>query len=469
MNRYMREICQEISAACGYRQVFPYVEITLPIHKRKMSNEGQYLPDGIKTTHRKFISDQRSHKPLVFGISFPGFEALDMEGLMKIAGRVSPSIQGLPATSQSSTAKATTIWLVCLSIFAMFAMTGIRIDAQDSVYSEKRTVTQIGNGIFVIRHKDSPDGNLNGNTTVIIGEREVFVVDSCFQVSAALEDIAQIKQWTGKPVRYLLITHWHNDHNMGNGAYFQAFPGLEIVAHDDTRRDMYRTPNTAGRFVYQISVLVERLATGKGADGNPMSDKEIASTKKRLDGKRQILEELKHFVYQAPNVTFDREMDVDLGGREIRVIHPGRGTTSGDAVVYLPAEKILVAGDLVTHPVLFTYDGFPTDWITTLDSLAALDIKTIVPGHGAILDGKAYLLLCREFLQSAVDQVFARLRELTKTIEKPSVADVAKGVDLSSFRPRFVGHSPDSLDDFDQAAAALVKVVYNESTHNSRP
>lgn len=82
---------------------------------------------------------------------------------------------------------------------------------------------------------------MNGNTTVIVGSRDVLVVDSTRTSAAAQEDIAQIRGWTGsassggKPVRWLVNTHWHWDHNAGNADYRAAFPGVGIVAHRETR------------------------------------------------------------------------------------------------------------------------------------------------------------------------------------------------------------------------------------------
>ena len=73
---------------------------------------------------------------------------------------------------------------------------------------------------------------------MIIGDREVFVVDSCYRPSSAQEDIEQIRQWTNKPVGYLLNTHFHNDHNNGNKTYMDAFPSLSIIAQEETKKDM---------------------------------------------------------------------------------------------------------------------------------------------------------------------------------------------------------------------------------------
>ncbi len=336
----------------------------------------------------------------------------------------------------------------------------------DSVNTQQRTVTKLADGVYEIRHADSPDGNVNGNTTVIIGDNEVFVVDSCFQLSAAREDVVQIRQWTDKPVRYLLNTHWHNDHNMGNGVYKAAFPAVAIISHTSTKEDMYRTPNTPKRFVHQIELREQRLATHKAADGKPLTEAQSADLTKILAGKRQILEELKDFVYQPPTLTFERELNIDLGNREVQVRHFGRGTTTGDSLVYLPREKILIAGDLITHPVMFTYDGYPTNWIQTLETIAQLDIATIVPGHGEVLHDKSYLFLARDLLKSTVDQVTAQLRQQTAIIENPPLEEVIKAVDLTAFRKRFAGDDKDTAENFDDAAAALVRVAYYESVHN---
>jgi hypothetical protein len=102
----------------------------------------------------------------------------------------------------------------------------------------ERRLTKLADGVYAIEHKNLNDGNPSGNTTVIIGEREVFVVDSCYRPSSAAEDIAQIRQWTDKPVGYLFNTHFHNDHNNGNKTYLNALPSLAIIAQEETKKDM---------------------------------------------------------------------------------------------------------------------------------------------------------------------------------------------------------------------------------------
>src|SRR5215218_8881897 len=113
-------------------------------------------------------------------------------------------------------------------VLLFIALNTINLFAADSVNTKERTVTQIAEGVYVIRHPDAPTGFPNGNTTVIIGDKEVLVVDSCYLPSDASKDIEQIRQWTSKPVRYLVNTHWHGDHTKGNSTYAEAFPEISI-------------------------------------------------------------------------------------------------------------------------------------------------------------------------------------------------------------------------------------------------
>src|SRR5215211_4182806 len=137
----------------------------------------------------------------------------------------------------------------------------------DSSVTQQRSVTRIAAGVYSIRHADSPDTNPQGNTAVIVGERGVLVVDSSYLPSNAAEDIAQIRRWTDRPVRYLLNTHWHPDHQRGNSAYVDAFPDVAIVAHPETAKLMaaYDAANRE-RYPQRLQSMKETLAKGPDAE-----------------------------------------------------------------------------------------------------------------------------------------------------------------------------------------------------------
>lgn len=329
--------------------------------------------------------------------------------------------------------------------------------------ANERQVTKLADGVYAIQHKSAADGNVSGNTTVIIGDREVFVVDSGYLPSTAREDIAQIRKWTDKPVGYLLNTHFHNDHNNGNKTYLDTFPSLAIVSQEETKKDMdLIQPGNVERAPQQLATIITAFRQGKDQRGQPLSEDDKKQVAALLPGLDEQLAEFKTLVYQSPTLTFADKLDIDIGNRTVQVKYLGRGNTSGDAVVYLPKEKILIAGDLLVHPIPYTYDGYPTEWAETLQKMAQLDAEIIVPGHGPILHDKTYLYLVADLLRSAVEQVRARIRQIGFP-GSHSVDDVKSSVDLTSFRKQFAGDDKDLQAEFDAMTRHLVKITFSEA------
>ena len=344
------------------------------------------------------------------------------------------------------------LFLLALSL-ALFA-TAPPVFAQP-----ERKVTQLAAGVYEIQHR-----SFSGNTTVVIGDRQVFVVDTCYLPSDARQDIAQIRQWTDKPVSFVLNTHFHNDHNLGNRVYMDAFPALTIIAHVETKKEMdLFGPGSASRDEKDVANLQQMLATGKTPDGQTLTEADKIQVKNALARRIPVLEEIKKIKFQSATLTFDHDFSIDLGNREVQIKFLGRGNTGGDAVAYLPKEKIVIAGDLVVYPIPYIYDGYPSEWIQTLQNLAQLDADTIVPGHGPILHDKAYLYLVRDLLKSAVDQMNEKLRQTSPAMFQ-TLDSVKGGVDLTSFRQRFAGNDNDQGEAFYDAANNLVKVVFEEAS-----
>jgi glyoxylase-like metal-dependent hydrolase (beta-lactamase superfamily II) len=327
----------------------------------------------------------------------------------------------------------------------------------------ERKVTKLADGVYEIQHPNT-GGNVNGNTTVIIGERQVFVVDTCYLPSVAREDIAQIRQWTDRPVSFVLNTHFHNDHNLGNRAYMDAFPALTIIAHAETKKEMdLFGPGSAMRDQRDVAYLQKMLETGKTPDGQTLSEADKTQVKNALARRMPALEEVKKVKFQSATLTFEHDFSIDLGSREVEIKFLGRGNTPGDAVVYLPKEKIAIAGDLLVYPIPYIYDGYPREWIQTLQNLAQLDADMIVPGHGPVMHDKTYIYLMRDLMKSAVDQMTESLRKSRPAMFQ-TLDEVKASIDLTPFRQRFAGNDKDLGEAFDEAAANLVKVVFQESS-----
>jgi len=337
--------------------------------------------------------------------------------------------------------------------------TGLSVVVTPLSGQTERKVTKLADGVYAIEH-----GSAGGNTTVIIGDRQVFVVDACFLPSAARADIALIRQWTDKPVSFLLNTHFHNDHNLGNRVYMDAFPALTIIAHVETKKDMDMFgPSSARREEEGEVPLRQMAATGKTTDGRPLTVAEQTTVKNALAESASSVDEIKKVKFQSATLTFDHDFTIDIGNRDVQVKFLGRGNTNGDAVVYLPKDKIVVTGDLVVQPIPYFYDGYPTEWIQTLENLGRLDAGTIVPGHGPIMYDKAHIFLIRDLLQSAVSQMNAKLRD-TRPAMFQTLDDVKGAVDLTPFRKRFAGTDPDLVESFDAMTTDLVKLVFEEAS-----
>ena len=277
----------------------------------------------------------------------------------------------------------------------------------DSAGSNQRMVTKLAENIYVILHKDAPDHFPQGNTTVIIGDTGVLVVDSCYLPSSAREDIAQIRQWTNKPVRYLLNTHWHNDHIQGNSAYADAFPGVTIIAQTETANLMaLRIGSYLSDYPHRMERFQQQLDSGKDLSGKPLTEEQKQDLKNAVAGGKAasdaVSAEFRGLKPKAPDVTFDHELDLDLGNRKVQLKFLVRGNTVGDAVAYLPKERIVIAGDLVDSPVPYLGGGFPIEEVATLKRLAELDFETLVPGHGGVLKGKAFVQQEIELIESLV-------------------------------------------------------------------
>lgn len=338
----------------------------------------------------------------------------------------------------------------------------------DSVKTLERSFVKLAEGVYTIRHKDAPDTFPQGNTTVIIGEREVLVVDSCYLPSSAKEDIEQIKRWTNKPVRYLVNTHWHYDHTMGNGVYWESFPGLSIIAHRETAKQSANyNPGWFERFPKRADAMRKILSDGKDGNGKVLSEAEKKEYEDAINGLDPVYAEFKVLKDKTPNFTFDSELNINLGNREVEIKHLGRGNTAGDAIVYLPKEKILISGDLIVHPVPYMFGGYPSEFIKTLGKLNQMEFQTIVPGHGEILHGEAgrnYINLLTGFTNAVIAEVSKQINRIgngQRNLE-PVRQAVLKDFDVSPWRTKFAGNDKDNGDFFDTTYAGLITAAHAE-------
>jgi glyoxylase-like metal-dependent hydrolase (beta-lactamase superfamily II) len=343
-------------------------------------------------------------------------------------------------------------WRVSILFHALLIcfMTSAALGA--SWVTKQRSVTQVANGVYVIIHRDAViEGIPQGNTTVIIGDRSVLVVDACFLTASAKEDIAEIRRLTTKPVRYLLNTHAHLDHTAGNSAYKQEFPEVEIIAQTATGSFMDAANRGAAKGIGDpngrpasviLPMLRKQLQEGVNDEGKPLSAEEKDLLVRQVADVENEIADYRKFVYQPPTLLFSDELMVDLGNRNVDVKHLGRGHTPGDALAYLPQEKILITGDLLTWPIPYMRMSFPQEWVKVLRQMDQMDATTIVPGHGIILNDKDYLNEVIALLDSVISQVHQQAAALSPDPRMKILKVEDLHIDLEKFRKSMAGNDP---------------------------
>ena len=226
------------------------------------------------------------------------------------------------------------------------------------------------------------------NTGIVIGDDAVMVVDTQATPVMAQDVIRRIREVSSKPIKYVVMSHYHAVRVLGASAY-AAEGASEVIASEDTR-----------------DLIVERGAA------------DMKSEIERFPRLFRAVETIPGLTW--PTITFKGEMTLWLGKLEVRLMQLGRGHTKGDTVVWLPQQKVLFSGDLVEYgATAYAGDAYFSDWPATLDRLEALGATAIVPGRGAALTDAA---MCRDGI--ATTRAF--IRDLFASVK----AGVAQGHDL---------------------------------------
>ncbi|HEX3644458.1 MAG TPA: MBL fold metallo-hydrolase [Vicinamibacterales bacterium] len=300
------------------------------------------------------------------------------------------------------------------------------------------TRAELAPGIFLFTTAGYGDVGLDGNSIAVTSRDGVLVFDTNGTPGAAADVLAQIRALTVQPVRWIVSSHWHWDHWYGTHTYQQAFPDVRVVSHEKNRQLMMGAALEFNRpfLEQQLPAYlqnIEKRAVDR-PDLGPL-----------LEADKAFLAQKKNVQLVFPNVTFTDRLGIELGERHIEVLNYGRGVTPGDTFVYLPAEKILLLGDLIVNPITFALSGYPTEWLRVLEKVDALDATTIVTGHGPPLHDKTLLhatmavfrVLLREGKAAkakgldpdqAKEAIFPGLHELMVTItgDRPPMNDAFK-------------------------------------------
>jgi cyclase len=326
---------------------------------------------------------------------------------------------------------------VSLAGLVLLSSLGARSRANSPLTDGYATV-KLADGIFAFVAPDVMGAIVNGNTTLIVGDSAAMVVDAGHFPTLTRRMIADIRRITNKPVRYLVNTHWHPDHWMGNAEFRAAYPSIEIISTEATRDAMVREgPKFIKQYrdtstLFQLRALAKPPAHADTTRTGRATREYYAATLPDVTG---ALESWKDARIELPNLTTEHDLQLHLGQRDVRVMFLGRGNTSGDLVVYVPGDRIIATGDLLVAPIPYGFGSFFDDWIGVLHSIRDLHPAIIVPGHGAVERDTSYLSLVTDFLTAVRDSAEASVR-------RGSTPEQAAKIDLSSFEGRFTHSDP---------------------------
>jgi cyclase len=285
---------------------------------------------------------------------------------------------------------------------------------------------QVANDVFF--HQGDIDHQGHCNNGWIVFKDYVLVIDANFP-SGAQNILPKIRAISPKPIRFAFDTHHHGDHAYGNQVMVDN--GATPVAHTGVLEEM------------------KRYETGYFG-GKPGRWEDTAKARPDVAASR----------LNPPSVLFPRELYFDDGEHRVELVHLGIAHTHGDAVAWLPKERILFTGDACVNGAYnFVGDGNVEKWIATLDAAKALNAKAICPGHGprglasVVEDQQAFFIRLRERVGTLV-----RAKKSAREVHD-SVARI--GGEMKS-QPQIARYVGDGL-------AAQVEKVYQEMTGDTFP
>ena len=215
------------------------------------------------------------------------------------------------------------------------------------------------------------------NTGIIVGDDALLVADTQATPAMAADVIRRIREITDKPIKYVVLTHYHAVRVLGASAYQPQ----QILASQDT-----------------FDLIVERGEQDKAS--------EIGRFPRLFSNVETVPPGM-----TWPTMTFTGKMTLWLGKLEVQLLQLGRGHTKGDTVVWLPKDRVLLSGDLVEFDATpYAGDAYFQDWPQTLDNIAALKPRALVPGRGPALVGEEQVAKGLAVTRAFVSELFASVK-----------------------------------------------------------
>lgn len=325
------------------------------------------------------------------------------------------------------------------------------------------TWTNPAPGVWAAIRSDPFELPQEGNALFVVTEQGVVVFDAGGSPAMGEAIVAKVRSVTSRPITHVILSHWHGDHMRGLQSIRAAFPDAQVLAHPHTRDQILATQERWLKRRVTMAPNARKavqgaLAGGVDLSGRPLIPQEKAWLESGLTAIEELDRENNRTSYVVPNDTFEERLTLHLGGREIRLIHFGNAHTAGDVILWLPQERIVATGDVVTAPIPLMPSPYTGDYPAVLARIKELGFRTLVPGHGAVQADSAYLDLLRETIELAA----ARMKDLVARGVSRDEA-VAK-IDLGAFEAGFTHGDPFLTNRFHDYLADLPEAAYAAAT-----
>jgi glyoxylase-like metal-dependent hydrolase (beta-lactamase superfamily II) len=279
-----------------------------------------------------------------------------------------------------------------------------------AVESAQYELVRVAPGVFATVARPEFDPSAFSASMIVVRGDGVLLVDSRGGPGEALELLAQVRAITAAPVRWLVNTHWHEDHVGGNQVFRDSFPDLAIIggrhsANDVRVRAQQRLEERLARVAGRLSAAESASAALPKTEGDTAVARQRAELADRTDRLTRYLAELREIVLVPPTVEVEDEWRLErtAGSADgVRVISVGPAHTDGDVVVYLPGSEVLAPGDLLEEGLPWYGDGDPAGWAAALARVSDMNFSRLVLSHGHVHTDRSLLGLQQRFVAAAV-------------------------------------------------------------------
>lgn len=294
--------------------------------------------------------------------------------------------------------------------------------------------------VWVMRQPNRIWSAVVGNVEIIEQSDGVVLVDSGGTIADGEDVLAAVAKLTPKPVKAVIVTHWHNDHPFGLPAIVAKYPKVRVIATATTAKAL---------------ADIEVHGTGIGKPDRERAEKRFKSSQERAGNYSKsaadpsLPPQVRHqYAIEAawvrerakrqlpgyvvlPTETFTDKLVIDDPVTPVEALFLGRGNTTGDAFAWLPKQKVMIAGDSVVAPTPYGF-GTPTaPWLATYDRLETYPFAILIPGHGQVQRDRSYLAT----LRWSMADIERQAKTLAATESDPEAA--LKKFDRSEQRRRF--------------------------------